>query len=395
MTINKNNSSFIMKKNNEQKVLNLIYREETIYRAQLAEKTNLTQQSVTNIVRRLLDKDLIIEYPVETTSVGRNPINLKINNDKLYSIGIEVSTKWIYGVLIDFNKKIISMQKIIINKENTIQHYEDILIKLVNDLLSNVENKEKVKGIGISIEGVVDNVNGVVVNAKKFNWKNYCLREQIEKKFPYPIWLDNDVNMIATVENGGGILSNSNNNITIKFDQGIGGAIVFNKKLYTGSNNIAGEFGHYKSLYGDEAKSCNCGGKGCLTTVASIGALENSFSLDFDEIVYRAGKGEKLFVDEMTKIGNMIGIALANVINFLNPDMVLLTGRLIEKTGEMILPIIKKEVNSNILEFCKNVEIRTIGSNDIAVMAAKLVIEKVFRAPESENNEQTTVHYIL
>lgn len=386
MAIYKNNSSYVMKKNNEQKVLNLIYKSQPIYRAQIAERTNLTQQSVTNIVRRLINNKLVIECPTESTSVGRNPINLQINNANLFSIGIEVSTIWISGVLIDFNERIISKQKIFIGKKVEETTCCDILLKIIGYLLNSIEDRDKVKGIGISIEGIVDKGNGVVVQAKRFGWENYRLKEIIQEKYGLPVWLENDVNMIAVVENGSGRLINSVDNITIRFDQGIGAAIVFDKKLYTGSNHIAGEFGHYKSFYGEKAKSCACGGKGCLTTVASIGSLEENFNMDFDEIIKRVNSGEKLFVETITGIGETIGLALANIINFFNPDKVLLTGRFLDKTGNLILPIIKKIVYDNILNFCKNVEIKEMVLEGIAAMAAKLVIEDTFRVPEAESN---------
>lgn len=384
MAVYKNSSSYAMKKNNEQKVLNLIYRAQPIYRAQIAERTNLTQQSVTNIVRRLMNNNLVIECPAESTSVGRNPINLQINSSNLYAVGVEVSTKCIQGVLIDFKKKKVSEKKIPIDKNNKKENTADILIEIIDFLLDSIDDGEKIKGIGISIEGVIDKANGIVVKAAEFNWDNFELRKMLEEKYSLPVWLENDVNMIAIVENGEGILSNSNDNITIKFDQGIGAAIVFDKKIYTGSKHIAGEFGHYKCFYGDDARLCRCGGKGCLTTIASIGSLEENFDIEFDEIIYRLNCGEKSIKETMIKIGEAIGFALANIITFFNPDKILLTGRLIDSTDNLILPIIKGKVVENIPKFCRNIEIKNKVLNDIPVTAAKLVMEEMFRVPEAE-----------
>src|SRR5690606_28158607 len=88
---------------NQQKVLNLIYNESPISRVEIAERTSLTQQSVTNIVNRLMEEDLVREGESMSGNKGRKPIPLAIQADKMYAIGIEVAVKYISGKLIDFH----------------------------------------------------------------------------------------------------------------------------------------------------------------------------------------------------------------------------------------------------------------------------------------------------
>jgi predicted NBD/HSP70 family sugar kinase len=210
------------------------------------------------------------------------------------------------------------------------------------------------------------------------------LKKEIERHFSLPVHLENDVNIIAVVENMVGLLSSSQNNIVLKMDQGIGGAIVINKQLYTGNQNIAGEFGHYKCCYGKDALPCHCGGKGCITTIASIGSLERNLGLHFDEIINRFVSHDPEIRSVMEKIGKFIARGLCNIITFLQPDHVLLTGELFEKAGQFFLSLIQENIDQLVPLHNQNVTLlQKVDNSDGALMAASLVINEMFQLRNS------------
>ncbi len=218
--------------------------------------------------------------------------------------------------------------------------------------------------------------------SERLRWKQYALREQLGLVYPFPIHIENDVNIMALVENMDGLLFSSENNITCKLDQGIGGAVVCGKQLQAGSSYVAGEFGHYKAFNGHEARLCHCRGYGCLTTVASIGGMEDVTGLKFSEIVERLRGGDERIAGLFTAAGEAVALALANMVTFMNPDHVLLTGRIVEEAGFMLLPMIEALMMRNIPEHCRDV--RLVYKDhlaDGAGMAAALVIKQTFAAP--------------
>lgn len=377
-------SSQKLKTYNQKSVLNVIFTKGPISRVDIASKTGLTQQTITNIVGRLLKDNLVVEGTTKTLGAGRNPIPLQINYDGIYAIGIEITVKHIRGVIINFNRKIEFEKKVEVKNFKGSKHTVNILIEIIDWLLKQKVSTELIKGIGISIQGVVDKSKGKVIKASSLYWENFNLKQVIESQFPLPVHLENDVNVVAVVENMVGLLANSQNNLVLKIDQGIGGAIVINKQLYTGNQNIAGEFGHYKCCYGKDALPCHCGGKGCITTIASIGSLERNLGLDFKEIIHRFNNNDLEIINEMEKIGVLIARGLSNIITFLHPDQVLLTGELFEKAGVFFQQLIRENIDQLVPNHSQNVNlIQKVEDVDNALMAASLVINEMFQLPNS------------
>lgn len=380
--IEKATSQKLMKNLNQQKVQNLIYSEDSICRVELAEKTGLTQQTVTNIVNRLLmDKTVVEGTPIPSRG-GRKPIPLSINYANLYAIGIEVAVKHIRGVVINFRREILLETEERIDAYLDENHTLTCISGVIDHLLEQSDNKGQVRGIGLGIQGLVDASQGLVLLSEKLKWKNYKIVKKLEDLYPYPVYIENDVNILAILQNMDGLLALSENNITLKLDKGIGGAIVCNNLLYTGATHVAGEFGHYKAFYNEQAHPCHCGGRGCLTTMASIDGVQRVAGMPFEQIVKNMAADDPEMNKLMRTVGMAIAIALANIITFMNPDHILLSGKLVEEAGFMLLPLIKDEVRQRLPVHCQDVQILHLNqSPDNAGMAAGLVIKQMFAVP--------------
>jgi transcriptional regulator of PTS gene len=380
MATEKTSSPQWMKNINQQRVLNIIYSDGPISRVEIAEKTKLTQQTISNIVGRLLQEKLVIEGSPISSNGGRKPIPLMINRNELYAIGIDVTVKKIGGILIDFAQHVIAKCEKEVERFTSGEHTLSCIIEVIDGLLTQVRHTERIKGIGVSIQGLVNQKDGSVLKASEMHWREFQLKDKLEKIYPFQVHLENDVNMIAVFENLSGLLVPSNNNITFKIDQGIGGAIVIDKKLYAGSQYVAGEFGHYKAFYGEDAFKCHCGGRGCLTTFASIGGLEKNTGLRFEQMLERLQNNDPYIIKEFDRVGEAIGHAVANIVTIFNPDHILFTGKFIEKAGHHLLPIIENIVRQTTINYCRDVTIiSSQSSRDGAVMAAGLVIKDTFK----------------
>lgn len=383
MAMDKTTSFQVMKTNNQQAVLHAIYHNENISRVEIAEKVGLTNQTITNIVNRLISEGIVVEakeLPL-SPNTGRRPIPLRINSSQLYAVGIEVTRKYVRGVLMDFSHHIVEeVETILPEIENSEQVFQTILAN-IDSLLSKCKSPEQIKGIGVSVSGPIDQKSGVVLKAEHFHWVDFHLKNALEAQYPYPVYLENDVNIIAVAENATGVLEKSQNNITLLLDQGVGGAIVIDKKLYAGSKNAAGEFGNFKVPYSEESESGQYSAYVSLTTAASISALQKKLGIPFKAIIDRLEAGDVQVVKELRSVGDAIGYAVSNVVTMLNPDHVLLTGRLIEKAGYLLEPIIADKVKQMSYEYSRGVIIKSTVLMDGARMAAGLVAKEMFKEP--------------
>ncbi|NOU88779.1 ROK family protein [Paenibacillus sp. LMG 31460] len=383
--MNENTSSKWLKSVNQQKVLRLIYAEGPISRVNLAEKTGLTPQTITNIVNRLLREDILQENVPLENGVGRKPVPLVVKSGNLFAIGIEVAVKYVRGTLVDFrNVPICEVTETMFSggNEDHDENKVECIVKVIDQLLKRVPKMNQLKGIGCSIQGLVDSTDGVVLLSSGLHWRNFPLRERLEQHYNLPVYLENDANLLALVENLNGSLAASNHNVTVKLDYGIGGAHVMNKQLNSGAGHVAGELGHCKTFFGIEALPCHCGAKGCLTTLVSGSGMKRNLGFTLEEFGHRIREGDPVAREWLAKMAEAVSSALSNLITFLNPDHVLFTGKVLDHTGNYLMDPLRKRILENIPESCRKVRLlRLEQTPDDSVLAAGLVMNRFFDVP--------------
>ncbi len=385
MKLGKVSNSQMLKEINQQKVLRLIYTEGPIARVDLAGKTGLTQQTITNIVNRLLSENVILETTPVANGGRRRPIPLIINSTNMYAIGIELAIKYVRGTLMDFqNNTLKEITEYVPRYENE-EHPMEYIFKVIDQLLEQVPDKEGLKGIGFSIQGLVNSNKGTVIYSPGLRWNDFPLREKLEERYGLPIYLENDANLLAIVESLNGELASSEQSMIFKFDYGIGSAMVIHKQLLHGANYVAGELGHYKAFTDDDAIACHCGSKGCLTTFASISGLKRNGGFTLEEFNKAIRTNEPEAMEIFNKVQAAIAKAIANLITLFNPEYILFTGRFMDKIGDLMLPLIKNDILDLIPDSCQNVKIVVLAETpNESKSAAGLVMNYFFYIPFSE-----------
>ncbi|KRG15476.1 ROK family transcriptional regulator [Lederbergia galactosidilytica] len=385
MKLGKVSNSQMIKEINQQKVLRLIYTEGPIARVDLAGKTGLTQQTITNIVNRLLSENLILETTPVANGGRRRPIPLIINSTNMYAIGIELAIKYVRGSLMDFHNNTLKEVTEFVPRYENEEHPMEYIYKVIDQLLEQVPEKEGLKGIGFSIQGLVDSNKGTVIYSPGLRWRDFPLREKLEERYGLPIYLENDANLLAIVESLNGELASSEQSMIFKFDYGIGSAMVINKQLLHGANFVAGELGHYKAFTGEDAISCHCGAQGCLTTFASISGLKRNAGFTLEEFYKALREHEPEAIELFDKIEASIAKAIANIITLFNPEYILFTGRFMDKIGDRMIPALKKDILELIPESCQNVKMIVLPETpNESKSAAGLVMNYFFNVPFSE-----------
>lgn len=243
-------------------------------------------------------------------------------------------------------------------------------------------NKCRVIAIGLGTPGAVDQATGYVLGGAENikGWKDIPLIPALRKEFGLPAFASNDVTLYTLGEAMFGAGKGVKEIICLAIGTGIGGGIIIGGKIYRGAKDGAGEIGHVTIKL--DGKKCKCGSFGCLERYASATAIANMGKQSCknggnlilklaggskDKITAKtvfdaAKKGDSAAKDIVEKTGRYLGAGIANFINLLNPEMVIIGGGAAE-SGKMLLRVINKSVKTYGLK---------INTKDVKIVLGKL-----------------------
>ncbi len=219
---------------------------------------------------------------------------------------------------------------------------------------------EDVVSVGVGIPGIA-NRDGVVINCTNMNWHYLPFRETFRKYMDKPVYIDNDANVAALAESVAGISKGSSSSVFITLGTGIGSGIILNGRIWSGAHGIGGELGH--TIMEIDGIPCSCGNNGCLERYCSataiirmareavrihpksaiLAACNGDPRLINARIVFDAARdgdpiAEKLF----RRYVSYLSQAVANVVNFLDPEVIVLGGG-VSKAGAFLLEPVREE----------------------------------------------------
>ncbi len=277
-------------------------------------------------------------------------------------------TKILAAVLNSF-QGIIARVKKSTEKGVSAKKYVSDLADIIEETIETADIKsESIAAVCIGVPGSVNPNTGLISLAPNLGIHNYNMKEKLRKFVPYPIILENDVHMGALGIKHFGIGRKAENMLAVFLGTGIGGGLIFNHRLFRGSNFTAGEIGHIKVMEGGPL--CGCGNRGCFEAAASRTAIVKRIKKDIkakkkcvlkelvDEgIPIKSGalslavkRGDKVVINSVTYSCKMTGKVLADINNLLNLDLIVLGGGVIEAMSGFMLPIIREVFYNNSLK---------------------------------------------
>ena len=245
----------------------------------------------------------------------------------MYKIGIDLGGTKTEGVLVDEQFQVIERKRVPTNQNNG---YESIL-NIIKDLISDLKEKNNEKtSIGFCTPGALSKESGLIKNSNTQCLIGKDLKNDLEKILEQEISIENDANCFALAEARLGAAKNHDTVFGVIMGTGVGGGLVIDGKIHTGRTNIAGEWGHH--CIKPNGNECYCGRKGCVETYISGPALEKKWNQltnqnasvpniikNSQENAYKTWKNEFL---------ENFGLSLANVIDIIDPDAIVLGGGL-------------------------------------------------------------------
>ena len=320
------------------------------------------------------------------------------NPSKEYFVGVDLGgTKILAGV---FNAKLElkGTTKLSTKADRGVDEVIDRIARCVKEVVDECDlNISQVRGIGIGAPGAVDTEAGRVIFAPNMaGWKDVPLKKNLEKLLDVPVFLGNDCNVCTLGVFDQEYKAKPRDLIGIFIGTGIGGGLILNGDLYHGHNLTAGEIGHM--VIEVNGPKCGCGNRGCLEALASRTAifreilaavkdgqetlLTDMLGKDLSDM--RSGdlrkairRGDKLTTKVVEAAAEFAGIGVANLINVLNPELVVIGGGVIEALADEMMPTLIKAAKEHVMPgTMSGIEIKASKLGDNAGITGAAVLAR-------------------
>ena len=242
----------------------------------------------------------------------------------MYKVGIDLGGTKIEGICIDQKNSVIQRKRIPTNQQNGYSHIVDSIVSLVRDMTKEIDDYS----IGICTPGAISKKTGLIKNSNTQCLIGKPLKEDLEKSLGRKIKMENDANCFAMAEAVLGSGVGYSMVFGVIMGTGVGGGIVIDGKIHHGRTNIAGEWGHH--ILHQNGNQCYCGKNGCVETYISGPALEKRWTdiTGRKEPLSEIIDNSELNLQWKQEFLDNFGISLANVIDILDPDVIVLGGGL-------------------------------------------------------------------
>ena len=244
----------------------------------------------------------------------------------MYKIGIDLGGTKTEGVLVDEEFQVIERKRVPTNQNNG---YESIL-ETIQNLVSDLKKNNEKTSIGVCTPGALSKESGLIKNSNTQCLIGKDIKNDLEKILDQEISIENDANCFALAEARLGAAKNHDTVFGVIMGTGVGGGLVIDGKIHSGRTNIAGEWGHH--CIKPNGNECYCGRKGCVETYISGPALEKKWNeltnqnISISEIVKNSQ--EDVYKTWKNEFLENFGLSMANVIDILDPDAIILGGGL-------------------------------------------------------------------
>jgi len=373
-------------------VLQLIWKERRVSRADIARQAGLSRSTVSEIVGEILPKGLVREMGEGPSRGGRRPIVLEFRDDACVILGVEMGGAHVAVAATDLRGNVLSWE----SREHPVRNdpagTRSVIAELCEACLNSPAAAGRpLLGIGVAVPSPLDptspgRLSTVVMPA----WEGHLGLDDLQERYDVPLLVDNDANLGALAERWWGSGQDVDHLTYIKVATGIGSGHIINGEIYRGATGVAGEIGHL--AIDPQGEVCVCGLRGCLVTFVGAHALEaraSALTSDYPDTTLTGASptirdiedaaldGDPMALKVIENAAVHLGIAIAGLLNVLNPSVVVMGGDL-ARLGELVLAPLRRTVrNRTLVTSVAAAEILTseLGHQSVAVGAATLVLK--------------------
>jgi glucokinase-like ROK family protein len=357
-----------------------------ISRARLIEALNSSRGKISVEVARLIEKGLLAEKGLAQSDGGRRSSLLGIPPSAGLIAAVDIGATSIDVALTTLGSELLARRGEPADVRDgplpTLDRVKFLLSELLDEQAANARD---VLAIGVGVPGPVEQASGLLtVPPIMPGWDRFPIREAFAGEYAAPVFVDNDVNVMALGEHWGGVAKGVDDMMFVKIGTGIGSGIIIGGHLHRGTQGCAGDFGHI--CVDPDGPLCSCGNAGCLEALAAAPAivlqaercaregespllmalLREKGELTMKDVGEAARRGDYCALTIIRKSGRLIGQTLASAVNVLNPSMIVIGGG-VSRVGNALLAEVRSAVYQRSLPLAtRNLPIVMSELDDVA-----------------------------
>lgn len=344
-----------------------------ISRTELAHATGLSRTTVVSILEQLEDGGYITIRRGDGSPpgvIGRPAATIALNPSAGVVLGICASREHIGVVLTDLSLRVLADRRARFAFGTPAERVIDILSELAEDALGAAQmTSDIVVGAVLGLPSPVEPETGQVDPDVLETWAGRPVRDMVSARLRAPVAIENDANLEALGELAAGAGRGVRDAIYLHVGWGLGGAVILDGRLRRGRSGAAGELAHIRVRHAG-GPPCQCGRRGCLKSVASGYALARVLAaahgtLDGDELVDLIRQGEPGVRRAVTDAGREIGSVLAGLCTSLNPQSVIVGGRLAAE-GSPLVDAVRRQIEEDLLPAAGPVDVVAAALGELA-----------------------------
>ena len=317
---------------NRQVILEIVRVCGSISRADLARRTGLALQTVSNITRELIAAEILVAGKRRKSGLGQPPVIISINPQGAYTVGLHLDTRSYSVMLVNLQGEIVAEATHPLEGPAPELAFTP-MVQAIEQLLKSARiERKRVWGIGVAQPGPFSEdvfpESGLMSMPE---WVGFPLAPRLSEAVKLPVQVENDATAAAIGEKFYGIGRTLSSFFYIHFDAGVGGGMILNGQPYTGVWRNAGEIGHVSVDPG--GLSCPCGNRGCLERYLSLHSLADALDkpgMLFNQADWRVLKRDEpdAFGRWILEAGKHLRAGVMIIENLFDPETIVLGGRL-------------------------------------------------------------------
>ncbi|RKN05808.1 ROK family protein [Streptomyces radicis] len=336
---------------NRYRVLRQAIADSPASRPRLAEATGLSPATVATLVGELLDQRMLVDAGFEDSGGGRPRGLLAVNPEGGALIGVDVAETYVHVEVVDLTLRTLARAHEELYPRD---HAPAALVRRIGGAVraatAGAATRGPLLGAGISMPGMVDREGGVSVYAANWGWHDVPLLDLLSGEVPSPLYLDNPMRACLVAELWFGAASGHEDAVVVNLGTGVGAGLALGGALHRGASNSAGEWGHTQLVL--DGRPCHCGRHGCVESyVGAPGIMRTLREIDagspllseedqtatVDRLARAHGAGDPVAARVFAETGGYLGAALADLVNLLDPEVIILTGWVARALGTPLL----------------------------------------------------------
>lgn len=370
-------------------------------RSELVARTGFGRAIVARRVGELIDRGLVLEGDVGPSTGGRPPRQLTFRGDAGHVLVADLGATSIDVAITSLDGRILGHH----DEPARIEAGPDVCLDRVDALFdillrSTQAVPGRLWGVGVAVPGPVEFETGRPISPPIMpGWDGYPIRDRLASRYKAPVWIDNDVNVLALGEWRSGVAAGHDDVVVVKLGTGIGAGIISAGRLHRGAQGSAGDIGHIQ-VTDDPTVVCRCGNIGCLEALAGGAALGRSAeaaaldgrstrlrvaldqhgALSAEDVARAASFGDAVAVAMLQAAGRRVGSVLASVVNFFNPSLIVVGGG-VANSPDMLMSAIRETIHRRSLPLATRellVQRSSLGGLAGVIGASSMVVDELF-----------------